>query len=170
MLDVVLSNTYTSAAVQQRIALLKEFLEHVFYGADPGGQPTLERFDAFVKEHGVELVHADAVREWGNALFARVTAGTFYAELNALLNELKSVPVLTLYTAVKFPVPEMARMAQQLRDHLGKTILLDDHVDPQLAVGCAFVWNGIYHDYSWSFFISRKREELATLVRRYGER
>lgn len=166
-LDIVLGNTYTVGTAHQRIALLKEFFEFSFYGSEPG-TPTLERFNAFVRERNVEPTHAEAVAAWGAKLFGTVTAGTLYAGLNALLESLKHVPVLTLYTPVKFPPEQMSALGSRIRGLAGQMLLIDDHTDPYLFVGCGFVWNGMYHNYGLPFFFERKREELSTLITRYG--
>lgn len=167
MLDLVLTNCYTTSAIQQRIALLKEFFEYAFYGTE-ARHPTQELFNDFVNVKEVELEHATAVREWGQHFFGTVTAGTLYSQINGLLNDLKEVPVLTLYTPVKFSHEEIESLGKRIRILSGKKLLLDDRVDVYLSVGCAFVWNGVYHDYSLPFFFGRKREELTTLITRYG--
>lgn len=155
----ILGNTYTATAAYQRIAILKEFLEHVLY--DKGGrQPSAELFDVFVSEHGIESIHAQAIQEWGPKLWSPITAGTFYAVLNALLASLKEVPILTLYTPVKFPPAEMVTLGKRIRTLVGKVLLIDDHLDPTLSIGCAFVLNGIYHEYGLPFFLLRKRMSL----------
>jgi len=167
MLETALSNSYTTSAIQRRIALLKEFFEYAFYATEPR-QPTEELFKDFAQVKEIESEHAEAVLMWGQKLFGTVTAGTLYAQINALLNDLKEVPVLTLYTPVKFSHDELAVLGKRIRSLSGKQLLLDDHVDSYLSAGCAFVWNGGYHDYSLSFFLSRKRAELTTLITRYG--
>lgn len=166
-LAIVLKNTYTTSAVQQRIALLKEFLEFSFYGAG-GGQPSVELLNVFVTEHGVDPQHAEALRQWGPSLWGTITTGTLYQALNALLAQVKTVPVLTLYTPVKFGPPDMAKLGEHIRNLTGKTLIIDDHVDTDLIVGCAFVLNGVYHEYSFPFFVGRKKEEFMTLITRYG--
>ena len=167
---IVLKNTYTTAALQQRIALLKEFLEYAFYGAGGGQSPSLQMLDTFAAERSLEPVHVDALRAWGPGLWGAISAGTFYQTLNTLLASFKEVPVLTLYTPVKFPPQEMSVLGERIRALMGKVVLIDDHIDSDLSIGCAFVLSGVYHEYGLPFFVGRKQAELMTLITRYGSR
>lgn len=161
-LEIVLTNTYTVVDVHQRLALLKEFFEHAFYAGAPQ-TPTVELFDTFSPSVDFGADAVAAVRAWSQ-LFGVVTSGTLYQYLNQMAASLTTIPVLTLYMAVRMPVEEIPVLGEKIRNVIGAKVLVDMHLQPHLYAGCAFVWNDRYYDYSLPRLLERKRDALTNLV------
>ena len=165
-LEVVLSNTYALTDAHQRLGILKEFFEQCFFGAE-AGTPSVERLHQFVSLHEYAAEHASYLEPWVKHFSASLTSGTLYQRMNELHDALKAVPVLTLYTPVLLGRDEVDALGPKVRTLVGKPVLLDLHLDANLFAGCAFVWNGVYHNYGLAYLIERKKEAFINLLAQY---
>lgn len=165
VLEIVLSNTFTLVAARRRIALLKEFLEEVFFGkGGKGDVPSQASLSAFLSQRSEDSTHLEAMRTWGDAVFSLFTKANLYATFDEISKALGEIPVLTLYTTVPLPQDEYEVMCKELRELSGKPVLIDDKVDGDLPAGSAFVWNGVYHDHSIRRHFKEEHEAFRKLV------
>ena len=72
------------------------------------------------------------------------------------------------YIPMLFGAQEYKRLGAWFREQVSPRMVLDIKIDPSVAGGCAFVWKGIYHDFSFKNFMSKHEAELKEAIRIYG--
>lgn len=164
VLDMVLDHTATLIAARRQIALLKEFLESVYFGEGGGEAPNIKSFDTFFADRPDDAVHVANMRAWVEKIFSYVNGPSLYALFEEIDTDLKKVAILTLYTPVPLPSEEYVKMCQMVRELTGTRVLIDDKVDLELPAGGAFVWKGVYHDHSLRSRFTREFDGFKQLV------
>jgi len=140
------ANTYTVGDMRRRLGLLQEGAELALFNDETTDPVTAIK--AAIKERGTEDDVA-AVTTWGTEMFSQFTAATIREHISTLQKAVDALPIMTLYIPVAFPESELATMSAWGREECAPQLLFDVRVDPQVAGGCAFVWNDTYHDFSF---------------------
>jgi hypothetical protein len=167
LLATVLSNTFTVTSVRRRLALLKEFLEQTLFGS---GEHILrkEALAVFFENRPEDASDVAALLQWGDDFLSVFTKENVYDKLRALQEQVSGVPVLTLYTAVPFPLKELRELSERIRTLINGVVLIDDKVDESLSAGSTFVWDGVRHDHSLEKRFNGQHEALRKLVFEHG--
>ena len=113
--------------------------------------------DAFTRE--------DARR----ALLALEDAGdghTRAEDLHAARRALEGVPTLTLYVPAPLAPGSVASVARWCRREIDPTLLLDIKIDRAAAGGCLFAWQGVLHDFSFTYFLRQHTRDYEALLDR----
>jgi len=164
---IILSNTYTTSDMNRRLGLLEEFLDHKsFSGHDiaSGASP----LEVFLKESKKEdTKEAKALAEWGDEFYAEFEKGNSVNMLNAIKEELGLLPTIQIYFPAMFSAEEFKSVGEWLRKNINENILMEVSIDMDMIGGCGFVWNGVYHDFSFRNFIAKHTDELASMIREY---
>ncbi|KKS46225.1 MAG: hypothetical protein UY07_C0014G0010 [Parcubacteria group bacterium GW2011_GWA1_47_8] len=167
LLDVILKNTYIKSDLFRRVGLLKESLEHTFFSGHPH-DASQDLFREFLREKGVEgSEDANMILEWGD-IAGGFTDGNIHERLANLDAEIKEIPTIIVYIPMLFGAQEYKRLGAWFREQVSPRMVLDIKIDPSVAGGCAFVWKGIYHDFSFKNFMSKHEAELKEAIRIYG--
>lgn len=150
ILSQILASTYTSSRLTKRLRLLREYLNQSFFS---------KKYD-FSSQSYVDKEDLEWIKNLDEQFLKQFKAESLDQTLDSLLEEAKKLPVLVIYIPVDFPDEEINRISQNVRQNLNKTILIDFKLDPTLLAGCAFVWNGVYKDYSLRKKIDANRESI----------
>jgi len=146
LLQTLCATTYTVADMRRRLGLLQEGAEVALFNNQT--TDTVAAMKSAITDRGSER-DVVVMMDWEDAVFAQFTAGNIRERTTALQQAVDALPVMTLYIPVLFPESELAAMAAWCREACAPQLLFDVRVDPQVAGGCAFVWNDNYHDFSF---------------------
>jgi hypothetical protein len=139
-------NTFTVGDMRRRLGLLQESVEFALF--DNKTTDTAAAIKATIAKRGTDE-DVVAVTAWGDGVFAVFTSSNIRKYILALQEAVDMLPVMTMYIPVAFPETELADMAIWCREQCAPQLLFDVRIDPQVAGGCAFVWNDTYHDFSF---------------------
>lgn len=143
ILNTILKDTYTLKDLKHRLNILKSYLSQSFFGT--GAIMRLEEKDsAWLKSLPSSM----------GQHFNKDNISTVFAELEKGANQLKT---LVIYLAFEPDQSGLALIGNYARKTFGNSLLLDIKYDPNLIAGAAFVWKGIYKDYSLRASIEQKK-------------
>lgn len=169
VLHHILQNTFTIDAVHRRVGILRHCLETALYQDTRDSAYT--RYEACLSStQNATEVDIDAVRAWGEEVFRQFTANTLRTKMRTLHQEIEALPVLPLYIPVPFPEAEIAQLGVWCRKHCHEQLLFDIHIEPRVAGGCAFVWNDVYHDFSFRSRAKAYPGIITDLLSHYAEK
>jgi hypothetical protein len=146
LVQTLCANTYTVADMRRRLGLLQESVELALFNDQTTDE--LAAIKLAIAERGQEQDMA-AVIAWGDTVFSAFTTSNIREQITQIQKSVDVLPVMTLYVPVIFPESELAAMANWCREECATQLLFDVQIDPQVAGGCAFVWNDTYHDFSF---------------------
>lgn len=147
LLGVILENTYTLDVLKKRIKALKERVNIELFGLkiDPKFQN---------KEH---LAWIDSL---GKDFFKVFTKDDFQEVFEKLDHQISEISPLVIYFAFDPGPSQTVLIGGWLRQNLGKDFIFDIKLDYSLIGGCAFVWKGVYRDYSIKARLSENRQKI----------
>ena len=73
-----------------------------------------------------------------------------------------------IYLPVEFSNNEISRLGGWFRENVAENIFMEIEIDSSVVSGCAFVWNSIYYDFSFSGSIKRKKKEIINMINTYN--
>lgn len=147
ILNIILANTYTLISLKKRFRILKEYLEKEIFGGD------------------IKLELSVEDQTWLNSLPRSLLTPpdqkTFSATMEQLGKLIGDIEPLVVYVAFDMPGDELASLTQYIRKMLNSPLyLLDVKKDPNLIAGAAFVYKGVYKDYSLKSKIEQNKEKI----------
>ncbi len=152
LLDTVATNTFTISDLKRRVRVLKEYLEKKIFGGN-------------LK---IELVSQDSL--WLNSLTnigTVVDTKNFYQQMADLAKAVSALSPLIIYLAFDPPDEVISKLALDLRKILNSNLIfLDIKKDPGLLGGSAFVYKGIYKDYSLRAKLEQNKEKILLEIKR----
>lgn len=162
----ILENTFTKQDFYARLGVVKECLEHVFF--TEGGGDTGRTFlcSEFARQTGREEM-APFIEEWGGEVLDLFVVDRFYEQVEGLKSRAEELPTLVLYAPVILENKEVEDIGAWSRREFDPRVMIDLMVDPRSLGGCAFVWQGKYHDFSLNYFMDKKNDEIEALIRSY---
>lgn len=152
----ILVDTYTVRKLQKRVRVLKMYmLTKIFNSAI---QP-LEESEMQEEKEWFESIHFKFV--------SQITKDNVYQIFANLEERIKAIRLLTVYVAFEMPKDELTRFGKALREVYGPDFLFDIKFDPNVIGGAAFVWNGIYRDFSVRSMIESRKQEILSEFRTF---
>jgi hypothetical protein len=168
LLQKILSNTYTKPDFYRSINVVQEFLEHAFYNTDDADDSNhTERIVRQVRMSG-DIAVAERIEQWGDVVLSVFTRENLYEKLKELKDEIEGLSEFVLYVPTAFGPREVELIGQWCRENMNRTIVLNFVVEPDAVGGCAFVWEGVYYDFSLDHFIKKKEAEIARIILSYN--
>ncbi|MEX0933425.1 MAG: hypothetical protein WDZ74_01595 [Candidatus Paceibacterota bacterium] len=165
LLQRILLHTYTKSDFYRTLDVAQEYLEHAFYNTDDTDDTEhVERLVRYAESQGDVLV-AERLQAWGEPVLSLFTRENLYEKLKELREAFEGLPEMVLYTPVQFGKEEVTTVGTWCRENLDRNIVLSMHVEQSVVGGCAFVWNGTYHDFSLDYFLNKKQGEITHLIR-----
>lgn len=146
ILDKILITTYTLASLKRRLKALKSRLSEHFYGGDTNKSMVDEELD-WLNTYGIQFL-PDFQKE------------TFYqsmGKIEAIVNKIKP---LTIYLSFDPDEEQIKQIGTKVREIYTEKLVIDIKFDPELIGGSAFIWNGVYKDYSIRNTIKQDRQKL----------
>lgn len=164
LIQKVIDNSYTKTDITRRTRLLREYLEKTFF------TPEMHEMTKFLITRQATTDDIDTFLSWGEDFFNTFTRDNIYSIMSDIDDRVKHAPIVVLYIPYD-PVPaEVVKLGKWFRRSVSAGILVDLHTDPSLLGGCAFVWKGMYRDYSLRYYMLKKREEIHKLISEYVEK
>lgn len=165
LLQRILLHTYTKSDFYRTLDVVQEYLEHAFYNTDDTDDSNhTERLVRYAESQGDILV-AEHLKGWGEPVLSVFTRENLYEKLKELRNAFEGLPEIVVYAPVLFGKEEVLTIGTWCRENLDRNIVLNMQVEPTVVGGCAFVWNGTYHDFSLNYFFEKKKGEITHLIR-----
>lgn len=153
ILERILITTFTLGSFKKRVKALKSRLSEFFFGGKTN--PLLEQEEKiWLNSVGVGLVN----------MFSK---DTLDETIRKLENYSDSVKPLTVYLSFEPSEQQVEELGSWVRDNLSKELMMDIKMDKELIAGCAFIWNGVYKDYSLRSRLSANRSQIATGFKQY---
>lgn len=157
LVDQILFNTFIQTLALKRLLLLKNLAIGKLFGQKDSAKAA----DAVSSEQQMWLDSLD------KDLFHHFTQSNVYKLFDDAEKVIKEIKPLTVYVSFDLPEKEISKIGQLLRQDYGKNFLIEIKLDPNLIAGCAFVWNGIYKDYSLRHKINENRQAVLSTLKGY---
>jgi len=168
ILQTLTKNFYTIQDVNLAASLLKEFFDSYLFKSErkEDYRTALKKFlkDKTESEHIVRVLLS-----FKDDFYEAFNAETVAKIFHELENELEEHKSIILYVPTLLPGEETKKIGEWMRSNVASNILIDIKVDRFATGGCAFVWNGIYYDFSLRYFMKKKEKEVAAAIRSYRE-
>lgn len=147
ILDTILKDTFTLSKLKTRLRILKAHLLKAFFGGTDG--QTFDQQDL----NWLSLLPEPFLKNFNKE--------NIYKIFNELESMQSSLPILTIF----LPIEATDAISLQIGSYARKTfqsatMLLDTKYDQALIAGAAFVWKGVYRDYSLRAKIEERKEGL----------
>jgi hypothetical protein len=167
VLSHILKNTYTVGDINRRLGVLRQTVEHVlFTHSDTAFMEACATFLSRVDE--VDAEDARALLQWDEPVFTAFTQQNVAARMTELHAMVDSLPLLTLYIPVAFPLDEMTSIGQWARANCDENVIMDVHIEPDVVGGCAFVWNDTYSNISFKSKVKEQKGLVTEVITGYA--
>jgi F0F1-type ATP synthase delta subunit len=159
ILNEILKDTFTLDSLRKRVQLLKLILERDIYR--PGSKDDINKSE-------LELREEKWLQGFDKELITGMTS-QMYSSFNERIEKfIESIVPLTIYFVFIPDETQIKAFGTWLRQNLDQSRLVFDlKVDPRLIGGCAFVYKGIYKDYSLRARISDNKDKIIGEFRKY---
>ncbi len=154
LLEKVLQNTYTLGVLKKRVKALKQ-------------KVNIELFNLKVDPKHQENEHIAWINSLGKDFFKVFTRDDFQQVFEELDRQISEIQPLVIYFAYEPGPSQIILIGGWLRQNLGKNFIYDIKLDYSLIGGCAFVWKGVYKDYSVKAKITQNREQILESFRNF---
>jgi len=165
-LATILTNTYTRTALNSRLSLLKEFLQYQYFSAHDS--PNLFfLLNEFFNQRGLSRDEFNALLAWDYPFYGQFNRQNFYAGIEALEKEAKTLPEVVLFLPFSPTLYEIPKLGGWFRRSLSPQTILDIKYDGSLIGGCSVVWKGVYHDFSLKYYLTKCKPAIKEVVEGY---
>lgn len=166
VVTIVLENTFTTDDLSERLALLKAYLQLRLFGDDADRKHSLE---SFFTEQSVPNATQHALKEWLDVFDERkLTLKTVYDSLDDVEEEVKGIPQVTLYVPKVLSNESYGKLCTWFRTNVQQNLLLSVRVDVAVTGGCGVVWNNVYHDLSFRYFMRKHKKDIVNMFETYA--
>ena len=159
ILNEILKDTFTLDSLRKRVQVLKVILERDIY------RPEAAKNE---KKTDLELREERWLSGFDKELITGMTS-QMYGPLNARIEKfIAAIVPLTIYFVFIPDEAQLKAFGTWLRENLDQPRLVFDlKIDPRLIGGCAFVYKGVYKDYSLRARISDNKDKIIGEFRKY---
>lgn len=154
LLEKILENTYTLDMLKKRVKALRHKVNIELFNLKVDPKREDHEYDAWINSLGKDFAK----------VFTRDDFQQAFEELDKQVSELQPLVIYFSYD----PGPsQIILIGGWLRQNLGKNFVFDIKLDYSLIGGCAFVWKGIYKDYSVRAKIAQNKEIILESFRNF---
>lgn len=155
IISIMLTNTFTTDELVERIGLLRVYYNAVLFGGKGDAPLSAVLGDSCSGET------LEALAEWHAGFEAAgVQPIAVYEGLDSVEREVGGLPTITLYVPIRFSHSYLRGFGEWFRTHVQPNILLSVRTDPRMAGGCGLVWDHVFHDLSLRYHIAAHRDEI----------
>ncbi len=160
IISIILKNTYTGDDLVSRLALMRKYYESVLYSGEFSQQANMVPVQEVLRGP-VDDNTLLALTEWRDE-FAKIGIQPIvvYEALDAVEEEVTALPNATLYVPIRFKNEHIVTFGTWFRSNVQPNLMLNIRVDPATAGGCALVWNNVYYDFSFKYFVMKHRDMI----------
>lgn len=154
IVDTILQNTYTIRDLRHRLRILKSYLEFKLFGAvDSAKQFSPEDLK------WLSSLQSDFLQKFNKENLSQ--------NFSKLEEEVKKLETITIYLSFEPTQTSIEEIHFWMMKNLTSKLLVDIKFDPTLLAGAAFVYKGVYKDYSLKARIEQQGETILTEFKRY---
>ncbi len=153
ILTTILKDTFTLHQLKNKLNVLKTYLSQTFFGGVGSGG-----FDA------EDLVWLKSLPPTLLQSFNKDNLTQVFTDFDKQINSLK---VLTMYLTFEPDKDSLAAIGTKVRTAFPGVSLIDLKIDPTLIAGPAFVWHGIYKDFSLKASIEAKKALILENLKKF---
>lgn len=146
ILDKLLITTYTMASLKRRLKALKSRLSENFFGGDTNKDMVKEELE-WLNTYGVQFL-SDFQKE------------SFYQTMGKIEQIVSTIKPLTIYLAFDPSPEQVTQIGSKVRELYAEKLVIDLKYNPELIGGSAFIWNGVYKDYSIRNRIQQDKDKI----------
>ena len=165
ILETILKTGFVKSDVHRRIRLLRQYLEHSFFGS--GDKQPLAQF---LTNMSVPEVDAEIMKSWGDAFYSTFTKENAYDLVDSVGEKVKDLPVVNVYVPIELDKEQIERYGTWFRQNVDEHILVEFHLEHNTIGGCAFAWQGVYQDFSLRHYLHGRDEEIQKIIDGYTEK
>ena len=168
LLKTLAKTAYTENEFRRLLSALQVFLESKLFSEHPGlsFEELLRRF--FLEHHVAEDTRT-RLTSLSESFLSLFTQKNLYEKMKSINEAFEKLPRITLYVPIALTSEATVKLGTWLRQHVMENLVIRLKIDAELSVGCAFVWEGVYHDYSFRYFVKKHEKELESTMREYVE-
>jgi F0F1-type ATP synthase delta subunit len=152
IINKILETTFTIHDLRQKIRILKNFVGHSLFASQMPLDPEVNNFTSWLEDLGSEFL----------AQFNQSNYSTLFGEME---KKVESLPNLVIYFAIETTSGQLNSVGKWLRESYGSNFIFDPKYDPSLIAGCAFVWKGVYKDYSLKAKINENHQQILEVIK-----
>lgn len=154
LLEKILENTYTLDVLKKRVKALRQ-------------KVNIELFNLKIDPKRQDNEHAAWLNSLGKDFFKVFTREDFQQVFETLDKQISEIQPLVIYFSFDPGPSQIILIGGLLRQDLGKNFIFDIKLDYSLLGGCAFVWKGVYKDYSIKAKLALNREKILESFRNF---
>lgn len=162
IVKTIVKSTYTTADIQRREMFLRQYLEQAYFVPDAERDVT-----KFLLAKHAQTDDMKAFVAWGDGFFSQFDKNRMYKMLSEIEEMIKTLPVVGVYVPYECTPAEIIKLGKWFRTNVDKMVIIDVHTDPTLLGGCAFVFNGVYRDYSLRYFMQKYKDTISNIIKAY---
>jgi hypothetical protein len=161
IINIMLENTYTTDDLVGRIGFMRTYYASTLFQS--GSQSVNTSPESVLRS--VEPDTLQCLVQWHEKFqMERIQPLVIYEALDAIEEEIVGLPTVLLYVPIHFSNEHVALFGGWFRENVQPNILLTIRSDPRMAGGCGFVWNNIFYDFSFGYYLDKKKNELLKLL------
>lgn len=153
ILTTILKDTFSLSQFKTRVRLLKANLLKTFFGGETATESPSQ-----------DLNWLKSLPPYLYQQFNKDNVYDLFSELEQASSKL---PILTMYLAFEPDDITVSNLGTFARKTFGLSLMLDIKFDPNLIAGTAFVWKGVYRDYSLKAKIENMKGEISQGFKRF---
>src|SRR3989344_6927625 len=113
ILETILKTGFVKSDVHRRIRLLRQYLEHTFFGSGQK-QELLE----FLTNMSVPEMDAEIMRSWGDGFYSTFTKENAYDLVDSVGEKVKDLPVVNVYVPIELDKAQIERYGTWFRQNV----------------------------------------------------
>jgi len=157
--DALLPHVYTEREFRHTLSVLQAFLESRLFSSSHGTS-IREQLRSFFETRKNEEYAKIVLDRAGDDFYQVFTVKNAYDVLQGIERSIELLPIVTLYVPIELPHQSVSDIGKWLRDRVHSQTLMQIIVEPDVAAGCALVKDGIYHDFSFRYFLHTHDQQL----------
>ncbi len=159
IISIILRNTYTTDDLSVRIVAMRKYYDAVLYkkkkaGAEIGLRDVAQDVD----DDSMEAI-SEWLRDFEKAALQPIIV---YEALDTVEEEIVGLPTVTVYVPIRFSKIHVKRFGEWFRSNVQPNIMLNIRIDSSTAGGCSFVWQNVYHDFSFRYYARKEHEQIVS--------
>ena len=164
LIDTIVTTTFIRKDIDRRLGMLREYLEGKFFT----GKTADVTFIAYLATQKISEEDREILPVWEHIITNTVTKDNFYDFFDSVNQRFKELPTVKLFIPFIPTSTDAHEFGIWFRKQVDPRIILELHEEPSLVAGCAFVWQGVYREYSLRYFLRQKIDVINTIFTSYA--
>ncbi|MBP9749533.1 MAG: hypothetical protein KBD21_02290 [Candidatus Pacebacteria bacterium] len=159
IISIILRNTYTTDDLSVRVVAMRKYYDTLLYKK----KNAATKVDLQDVMQNIDGDTTEAVSEWLHDFEkAALQPIVVYEALDTVEEEIVGLPTVTVYVPIRFSKIHVKRFGEWFRSNVQPNIMLNIRIDSSTAGGCSFVWQNVYHDFSFRYYAHKEHERIVS--------